>query len=94
MVAFVSIFARDAAIALAESLRETGLYMGMDGRKLIGQAQGLLMERHGLDATEAFEVLRRYSQDHNIKLRYVAEQLLAARQLPAPDRSPMPWRTR
>ena len=83
-IAFVSIFARHAAIALAESLHETGLYMAMDTRKLIGQAQGLLMERHGLQAMEAFEVLLRYSQDHNIKLRYVAEHLLAARQPPAP----------
>ncbi|MGH3481991.1 MAG: ANTAR domain-containing protein, partial [Nocardioidaceae bacterium] len=28
------------------------------------------------------EVLRRYSQDHNIKLRDVAEHLIATRQLP------------
>lgn len=83
-IAFVSIFARHAAIALAESLHETGLYMAMDTRKLIGQAQGLLMERHGLDKDQAFEVLRRYSQVHNIKLHYVAEHLLAARQLPSP----------
>ena len=59
--------------------------MAMDTRKLIGQAQGILMERHGLDATGVFELLCRYSQDHNIKLRYVAEHLLAARQLPPPE---------
>jgi ANTAR domain-containing protein/GAF domain-containing protein len=83
-IAFVSIFARHAAITLAESLHESGLCMAMDSRKLIGQAEGLLMERHGLDASGAFEVLLHYSRDHNIKLRYVAEHLLAARELPAP----------
>ena len=83
-IAFVSIFARHAAIALSASLSETGLYMALDARKRIGQAQGILMERYGLDETRAFEVLRRYSQDHNIKLRHVAEHVLAARQLPPP----------
>jgi hypothetical protein len=40
------------------------------------------MERYGLDEPRAFEVLRRYSQDHNLKLRLVAEHLIATRQLP------------
>ena len=40
------------------------------------------MERYDLDEASAFEVLRRYSQDHNIKLRRVAEHLIATRQLP------------
>ena len=41
------------------------------------------MERYGLDEARAFEVLRRYSQDHNVKLREVAEHLIAARRLPS-----------
>ena len=60
-----------------------GLNVALDGRKLIGQAQGILMERHGLEEARAFEVLRRYSQDHNLKLRQVAEYLVATRRLPA-----------
>ena len=80
--AFAAIFARHAAIALAQSWSEEGLNVALDSRKLIGQAQGILMERHGLDADRAFEVLRRYSQDHNIKLRRVAEHLVATRRLP------------
>ena len=40
------------------------------------------MERHGLDGDRAFEVLRRYSQDHNIKLRDVAAHLIETRRLP------------
>jgi hypothetical protein len=40
------------------------------------------MERFGLDQQRAFAVLRRYSQEHNIKLRLVAEQLVETRALP------------
>ena len=83
-IAFVNIFARHAALGLAQSLDEASLYMALDSRKLIGQAQGILMERYGLDDARAFEVLRRFSQDHNIKLRDVAEHLTSAGQLPAP----------
>jgi GAF domain-containing protein len=80
--AFMSIFARHAALALAQAWDEDGLNVALDGRKLIGQAQGILMERYDLDEARAFEVLRRYSQDHNIKLRDVAAYLMATRQLP------------
>lgn len=81
-VAFANIFARHAALALSTSLNEAGLNVALDSRKLIGQAQGMLMERYDLDEARAFEVLRRYSQDHNLKLRQVAEHLIATRQLP------------
>lgn len=82
-VAFANIFARHAALALAGSMNEAGLNTALDTRKLIGQAQGILMERYGLDEARSFEVLRRYSQDHNVKLRQVAEHLIATRQLPS-----------
>jgi GAF domain-containing protein len=81
-VAFVSIFARHAALALSSATREAGLNVALDTRKLIGQAQGILMERFELDEARAFEVLQRYSQDHNVKLHRVAERLVATRKLP------------
>lgn len=87
-LAFANIFARHAALALSRSLDEARLNVALDSRKLIGQAQGILMERYGLDEPRAFEVLRRYSQDHNLKLRLVAEHLIATRQLPEPGGSP------
>jgi len=92
--AFISIFARQAALALAEAWKEDQLNTALDSRKLIGQAQGLLMERYDLDEAQAFEMLRRYSQDHNIKLRDVAAYLLATRKLPHPGRPPTAGRPR
>jgi hypothetical protein len=81
-IAFMAIFARHAAMALTRSWNEDGLHTAPDTRKLIGQAQGILKECYDLDQVRAFEMLRRYSQDHNIKLRDVAAHLIATRQLP------------
>jgi AmiR/NasT family two-component response regulator len=36
---------------------------------------GILMERHRLSEDDAFNVLRRISQHHNIKLRDVAQRV-------------------
>ncbi len=83
-VAFVNLFARYATLTLAGSLNEAGLPMALDSRKLIGQAQDVLMERFGLDESRAFELLIRYSQDHHIRLRDVADHLIATRHLPSP----------
>ncbi len=81
-ISVAHLIARHAALALAASFTVEELRVGMDGRKRIGQAQGILMERHGLDEEQAFAVLRRYSQDQNIKLRDLAEQLVRTGQLP------------
>ena len=61
---------------------EQGLQEALSSRTLIGQAEGILMERFGIDGERAFEVLRRYSQDFNVKLRDVAAQTVSSRRLP------------
>lgn len=76
------ILARHAAVAVASSRREQNLAEAIDARKLVGQAMGILMERYDLDADRAFEVLKRYSQASNTKLRAVAQQLIDSRRLP------------
>lgn len=63
----------------AAELREAQLTEALQSRDVIGQAKGILMERRGLDAQEAFEVLRRTSQNMNVKLREVAETLASRR---------------
>ena len=80
--AVAAILARHAAVALASARRAENLWLAIDARKLVGQAQGILMERFDLSPDQAFAVLLRYSQDKNIKLRDVAELLVSRRSLP------------
>jgi GAF domain-containing protein len=80
--AVAHILARHAAVAVASAREEANLAQAVDARKLIGLAMGILMERFDLDPDRAFEVLKRYSQDGNMKLREVAQQLVDTRKLP------------
>jgi GAF domain-containing protein len=64
----------------ASELREAQLREALQSRDVIGQAKGVLMERRGLDPDAAFDVLRRTSQDLNVKLREVAETLVTRRE--------------
>ena len=54
----------------------------MTSRTVIGQAEGVLMERFGMEPDQAFAYLRRISQDGNRKLAEVAEELVRTRRLP------------
>jgi GAF domain-containing protein len=76
------LLAAHAGTALVAAQQQENLWQAVDARKLIGQAQGMLMERFRLDTDQAFAVLLRYSQDRNLKLRTVAEQLIEERELP------------
>ncbi|WP_226913245.1 GAF and ANTAR domain-containing protein [Gephyromycinifex aptenodytis] len=78
-----TILASHASIALAAGKERAELRQAIDGRHVIGMAQGILMERFTLGEAQAFAVLRRYSQDRNIKLREVAQQVVNSRTLPA-----------
>jgi hypothetical protein len=64
------------AVHLAE-LRETQLRQALATRDVIGQAKGILMHRRGISADDAFDLLRRTSQDLNIKLAELAHTLAA-----------------
>ncbi len=84
-----SIFATLAGLALdsAEDRGEqeraaTNLLVALQTRELIGQAQGILMERERITADQAFDVLRRASQHLNTKLREVAQNLVETGQTP------------
>jgi GAF domain-containing protein len=80
--AVAHVLARHAAVALGSARKIENLWLAVDARKRIGQAQGILMERFDLTADQAFAVLLRYSQDNNVKLRVVADRLVETRQLP------------
>jgi GAF domain-containing protein len=70
-----ALVAAHAAVAVAGSKQVSQLTRALDTRVLIGQAQGLLMERFKITAQEAFLLLSRASSELNIKLHDVAEQL-------------------
>ncbi len=84
-----SIFATLAGLALDSAERRgeqeqaaTNLHQALQTRELIGQAQGILMERERITADQAFDVLRRASQHLNTKLREVAQTLVETGQTP------------
>jgi hypothetical protein len=52
------------------------LRVAIDSRAVIEQAKGALMLRYGLDQDAAFAVLKRWSQDSNIKLHTIAQTLV------------------
>ena len=52
--------------------RETHMARAIESHRLIGQAIGILIERHRVTPAEAFTMLKKASQDRNIKLREIA----------------------
>lgn len=74
------------AVALASSREIDTREIAIISRTVIGQAEGILMERYDLTSDKAFSVLRRVSQDTQTKLVAVATDLVRTRKLP-PQRS-------
>jgi GAF domain-containing protein len=69
-------FASHAAMAYSTVRRQEQLRRAVTTREVIGQAQGILMERHRITADEAFGMLVLASQHNNVKLRDLAERLV------------------
>ncbi len=63
----------------AERLRTAQLTDALQSRDVIGQAKGILMQRRGVGADEAFDILRRASQDLNVKIRDIATTIASRR---------------
>ena len=71
-----------------EERRAANLQAALVTREVIGQAQGILMERERITADQAFDILRRASQHLNRKLREIAETLVDTGE--GPDVGPRP----
>jgi GAF domain-containing protein len=78
-VHMAELFAAHSALALGHARREEQLSAALATRKVIGQAIGILMERHGLDENDAFAYLTRLSSHTNVKLRTVAREVVELR---------------
>jgi GAF domain-containing protein len=68
--------AAHVGVALAASINAENLETAIASRTMIGRAEGILMERFGLSPDQAFAVLSRVSQHHNVKLNRIAEELV------------------
>ncbi|HTW20654.1 MAG TPA: GAF and ANTAR domain-containing protein [Mycobacteriales bacterium] len=69
------LLAAHAAATMAASRVRANLLVALDSRDVIGQAKGILMERHRIGADQAFQLLIAMSQRTQRKLRDVAEEL-------------------
>ena len=74
--AVLSAFASVALSAVQQRERADTLQRGLVSNREIGKAVGLLMAYYKVTAADAFERLRRTSQDLNIKLVEVARQVV------------------
>ena len=73
------VLAAHAAAAILASRQGEQLESALSTRDRIGQAKGIVMERFGIDDVQAFEMLRRLSQDSNTRLIEVAQRVIDTR---------------
>ena len=74
--AVLTAFASVAVTSDANRQQAATLMGGLQSNREIGMAVGLLMAFHKINKQQAFDILRRASQDMNIKLIEVARQLV------------------
>ena len=76
--ATAEVLAAHAAMAMSAARSQGQFASALATRDIIGQAKGMIMERFGIDAVAAFELLRKLSQDSNVTLAVVAQRLVDA----------------
>ncbi|MFT4226516.1 ANTAR domain-containing protein, partial [Micropruina sp.] len=62
--------------------RESNLQIAVQSHRMVGQAIGILIERHRISPTEAFARLKAASQNRNLKLRELARRVIETGQEP------------
>jgi transcriptional regulator with GAF, ATPase, and Fis domain len=90
LAAMLAAFASVALVATEEQERANLLAAGLDTNREIGKAIGLLMATHSISADQAFDVLRRASQQMNRKLRDIAAELVLRHDDESGDAAPDP----
>ncbi|SCK33405.1 GAF domain-containing protein [Streptomyces sp. WMMB 714] len=74
--------ASHAAVAFSSARTHAQLHAAMESRHSIGEAIGIVMERYKLDEDQAFAVLRKSSQDRNVKLREIVRTVTETGEIP------------
>lgn len=73
----------DATLSLdTEVRRAENLEIALTTREVIGQAEGILIERERLTPEQAFDVLRKASQNLNLRLRDLAQYVVDTGEVP------------
>jgi hypothetical protein len=72
-----AMLATHAAAVLVAADRRHQFESALASRDIIAQAKGIIMERFSLDANQAFQLLRRLSQNQNTAVRVIAAGLVA-----------------
>lgn len=62
--------------------RESNLQIAVESHRMVGQAIGILIERHRISPNEAFARLKAASQNRNLKLRELARRVIETGQEP------------
>lgn len=70
------VFAAHSSVAWNAARRDEQFRQALASRDTIGQAKGMIMERYGVDAVQAFDLLRKLSQDSNVPLVKVATEFV------------------
>ncbi len=71
------VYATHAALAWNALRRDLQFRDGLASRDIIGQAKGMLMERHQINAEEAFNRLRQLSQNSNTPVAELSRKIAA-----------------
>lgn len=71
--------AAHASVALAAVTERAHLHRALSSRTMIGQAEGILMQAYGIDEKRALAFLKRLSQDRNVKLVSIAQEIIDQR---------------
>ena len=69
------LLASHAAVAFSSARTADQLQQALRTRHTIGEAMGILMERLKVSEDDAFALIRRVSQERNVKLRDIARQI-------------------
>jgi GAF domain-containing protein len=70
------IFAAHTSVAWNTARRDDQFRRALASRDIIGQAKGMIMARYGVNAVQAFDMLRKLSQDSNTPVTQIAAELV------------------
>ena len=76
----MQLMAAHASVAISAASLRSELHEALGTRTTIGQATGILMHAFKINSDQAFAYMRRMSQDRNVKLFNVAQEIIGKRE--------------